>query len=247
MPLILPKRRGLIRASGPLTGMRPGFDPAHIAAGSVTFSAVSLGGYMTEIRTGRKPSTNNGTPTPTILPIVGATTKYVASGDYQLFSGNPSGIETICTMAGIFMITGSITAGFHYLMENGSGTRAVGVYWDNTGKLVFDRYGLTATPSTTLNAIVAGVPYFVCASSDSTTQTNFLLKRLDNGVTSMQSVASASAPGSGNGTMIIGNSANLAAETPNGGIAAVMFSRVLFTLAMMQKWADDPWSFWYPR
>lgn len=249
MPMIL-KRNGLLRSPrGPFAfpGTSARFDPSHIAANSVLFSGVSLGGTFINVLRGRGPTTTNGTPAPVIVSPIGSGMRYSASGDYHLFSGNPTGIESICTIAGIFMVTGTITAGSHFLFESGSGSRAVGLYWNNLGRVFFNRYGLTDTSSSAINTVTAGVPYFVCASSDGATQTNFLLQRLDTGAVSSEQVATASAPGSGNGTYIIGNSANLAAETPAGPIAAVMFSRALTSVAAMQQWARDPWAFWYPR
>jgi hypothetical protein len=96
----------------------------------------------------------------------------------------------------------------------------------------------------TLPALAANTSYFIALSGVSATGFNVAYTNLSTGQMFSQFVSSVS-PTSLNGTLTVGNIGALD-RFFNGSVAAAMYSNSFMSLAQLNQWAADPWSFWYP-
>lgn len=219
-------------------GNAAGFDPNHIASGNIRFSGIASGSTFYSLLSGIV-----GARTGTIAGIdsrIGPiATFHDGASDNIAFTGTAQTRPASATMAAIFTTQTSVN--FNGIFSAGpNSTWTLGNRGVATGIEFYN--GNTEAVSSLLP--VAGVPYLVIASSNGTT-VNYVLKRLDTGGVLTASVAgSASAGAEGNYT--VGNFNN-ASDSIFGSIAAVMYAASYMPLTQMLLWAQDPWSFWYPR
>lgn len=224
-------------------GVAPGFDPTHIAAPGIRFSgaAIPAGGFVSLLN--GKPGANASSPTAAIDSGLGPATNYPA-GTFAVtsFSGNPAVTDASLTMAAIVKFTAVNTAAFQYIISGGAGGTGNALALNTTGALLFVRFGGSST--TSILSPIAGVPYFIVASNNGATGTNFVIARLDNGSVLTDTKGSAANLAS-NGTYNIGESPS--GDSPTRGlIAAAMISAQYISMQALQRFAADPWSFWYP-
>lgn len=224
------------------TGKAAGFDSRHLAARRTRFSGVASRGNFISILQGGRPGAITGTPSSRLHSIIGPCTNYATAGgtDKSTFANNLASTEGALTLAAIVVWDGSTT--HKYVMANGNS--GSGVALDiNGASVIYVRY--TGTSSTINMGLLADVPYLIIGSSDNSSVTNILTKRLDTGKiatgTTTGSVAAAS-----NGTVAIGGSP-IGTDGFTGNIAAAMISATYLSLIEMIKWSERPWDFWYPE
>lgn len=230
-------------------GVLPGFDPTHPASVGITqghgFSGIAFGANFMSLLNST-PGTLSGTPTASILNNTGPCTN-VTGTQVSTFGGNLAKSDLSATLACIVQLNALNSAStIFFASTNGTaGGWAIGLNASN--QLDMFGEGGTSQASVTIGALSANVPYFMVVSSAGTgTATKFLLLRLDTGKILTDSTAAAVATGStATATYSVGN---LAATRPaNAKIAAVMWTPQAMSAPAIAQWAQDPWSFWYPR
>jgi len=219
-------------------GRNPGFSSTHLAASTPRFSAVASGnGAFVSLLDNGVGTLQAGTPAAAIDPVMGPVTNMGNLGQINYPTRSVT-TEAIYTMAGILAFT-SFT-GNQWLFSNGAsagtdfliGSASVGFEFFN---------GSFAVSNISL---VANVPYFVIGSISAATA-NFLVMNLNTGAIRTVSVAglAVSAP---SGAYIVGS--NPISVGASNKIAAVMYSvGHLLSIAEMREWAQDPWTYWFPR
>lgn len=227
-------------------GGNPGFDPNHLASGPNLFSVVAVtnGANCISVLQGKR-GTVNGTPSQIIDGILGplySTTLNQSQG--TTFTNFSTATNGTATMAGIFKFPATPTSIAELISDNGS---AFQFRVDNSNPdLNFVYSGFTS-----VNAgftLSANVPYFAAGSSDtSTSVTNFILCRLDNGKTITSVKGGSNSVNAMSGTWNVGDLRTSGGADGGLQIAAGMFSSVKLSQAHLIQWAADPWSFWYPR
>lgn len=232
-------------------GVAPGFDPTHPAAAASMgyghgFSGIASSGGITNILTG-KSGTLVGAPTAKVLAM-GPTINFGggASTDAVTFAGQSTINDTAITLAGIVVMDTNAGTTQSIIQNDFGSASGVGIR-NNTGALQFYASSLGSNLSPFF-CFVVGVPTFFAVSvSGSLGTANFLSKRLDTGAVLTSSTTLAySITRAPNGTYVVGNSTS-ANQGCGGSIGAVMFAPTFMSGQQLLKWADDPWSFWYPN
>jgi hypothetical protein len=247
----------LFKRPNPLAfpGGSPGFDPSHVASRAVAFSSASVNGNHTNLLRGQ-PGTIQGSPSAFIDGNIGPATKLALNGqDGLLFSGvGPSGVLSYnaITLAGIFVIDTSnenfnaiisTDAGNqqgHYITQDTSSFNAL--MWTSSGVAV-NHLPFVVLPAT---------PYFVAISSVVASAidpahgvvVNLLTGQIQTFSGLISSILSANPT---SGTYCVGNIGTSLNFGFGGKIAATMVSKAKLSLPELLQWAQDPWSFWYPR
>ncbi len=225
-------------------GFPPGFNQHHIGAGGISassrrgFSGISKpGGGFVSLLTGI-PGVIGGTPTSGIS-FIGPYSSYSASGDFTSFAGQSTGAAANTTYAAIFSTIANLGAYQTIISNTNSGT-------DNVfGVIDTSQFGVYVSGDVTSGITpTAGVPYFFIASILGGTNVNFLILNLLTGVIQTVSAATANTPSTSSGTYQVGNDGTTLVA--NSHIAAAMYAPRYMTMASMLKWAEAPWSFWYP-
>lgn len=250
MPMILP-RQGIVRPPrGPLAfpGIRPGFDSSHVAAAGVQFSGVAAdGGGFFNVLTG-KPGTKNGTPTSVVNSVLGRTSYFSSNTDNATFS-YPSTAWLSQTMAAIVVFDAATSASPRVLLST-SATAAAGMLIlanaTNEFAVTFGGSQTTFAAGAGVPAVTAGIPIFFAVSVQSATRYTYIVTRLDNGVSMSGGATTATALTAGDTSIYVGNRGTNSRQA-NGKIAAVAHSASFMSAAQLLAWANDPWSFWYPR
>lgn len=225
-------------------GVKPGFDPAHLAARGMQsaygLAGVASGGNFIDLLSGR-PGTIIGSISPVIDTIGPCTLQTTQSGAPRItFSAKAAVASHTVTVAAIFRI-----------MNGSTGTH--GIFSDNTGGncWIFSTSSFNAGlwiggagPYVISGAtLTVGVPYFVAISSNKLTN-NYVIVNLDTGATRSGTFAMTGSLSASSGTYVL---AKQSAEPMLGNVAAVMFSPSLLSLDQLRQWAKEPWAFWYPR
>lgn len=231
---------------------RPGFDPSHPAAKGISpgvgFSAVAHSQGLVNLLTG-KPPTLGVSAVPNVIDSLGPCFAPTAatSNVGATFSGQRNGSDANAwVFAGIVRPTSTNSV---ELISAEDGSADFHVRVNATTGLDFEGASGGAIVSTAIN-IVANTPYFVAVSGISTGSNNifFLAVNLNTGAIQLNIVNDAVASG-GAGTEVIisGGPSNSAAVSFGGRIAAVMWAPTCLRPGELLRWAQDPWSFWYPR
>ena len=237
----------LLRVSNKLVypGTLPGINPAHPAAQGLVsrsgFSIVPVGGQWIELNSAKPFTVVFGSPTGKFDGLIGPGRNYGANdGDLSPISLNQLSITpNAITSAFIIRVisVGGAYAGFISL-PNGSGNWLPTVLPSNN----FGCY-MNGNLDSTIPA-VAGTPYFVAISAYTSLKINFVVKNLATGAVRSNSISS-NATSSVAGAYYIGN--NNGSQGALSLVAAAMTSYTYLSVAQLLAWADDPWSFWYPR
>jgi hypothetical protein len=221
------------------SGMVAGFDPSHPLSKNIRFSGIASDGNFFNLLS-NKPGTVVGAPSANIDAILGSNATFTNSTDAANFSGQSTvndGNVTICCIvyfnsvsaSQALFASSSVNTGWRFAYDNPSGY-----------------FNIIAGGVTGINmgiAPVANVPYFLAASASST-QSSVVLARLDTGKVTFATSTGAS-PVAPNGTYQVGN--DTFSEVAKAKISTVMFSASFTSLQQLLQFAQDPWSFWYPR
>lgn len=237
-------RRGLGYPGGIL---RPGFDPSHPAAAGMSigngFSAIAVPGNMINLLNAVAGA---------IVTTVGALTwgtafglpgnLATAGGIYSKFTGNNAANAPSVTFAGIFIPTDIthfntvlsntiLTSGTQLILSANSNNTAILNNWNGTN------FGAAPT-------FAANVPQFIAMSGNANASFGLVLNLL-NGKVNTSTGAGATPLGSLDGVYTCGNAA-IGGSTSNLYWIAGMYKPVFTPPAVIQEWARDPWSFWFP-
>lgn len=229
-------------------GVRAGYDPTHIAAtgGTVRLSAVPCNANYIRLDPNAQliGVINTAGPTYSVDGIMGPVLTYNGTQNTKgiQFNSEPVTTDTGNTIAAIFSVA-SLAANIAIFNNNHTnGSASLDLEILTTGVVELNAsFTLIAGPTVSVN-----VPYFVIASCTSGS-TLFVLRNLFTGQTTITTNAATYTPAANNlGTF------NLGCFSPNGysyngSIAAVMYSSIRLSLPQMLAWANDPWSFWYPK
>lgn len=203
------------------------------------FSAVCLpSGAINLLNGGAGAPTGCTFRTYSIGPVVDS------SGGNLLFSGQLAAADASLTMAGIFMAT-SLAANASVVGNSSSAAAGTEMYITTTGGIAIRLVGQGTSFISTGTPIVVNKPFFAAISSDGTTYHTVARNLADGTSYSETQSLGPKTLGTSNGTYGFGR--GIFANSVVGGIAAVMFGPRLVSLAGLQKWAADPWAFWYPR
>jgi hypothetical protein len=245
-PIILPFRPNKLA----FPGTKPGIDPTHPASGKyILLSAVPAVGQQNYVNsaTSQPLAVISGTVAPTvgIDGVIGPWVRVASSSGQCLgfslssISDNPS-----VTIASIFNFTVS-TGGFQAIVSNSGGNQGLFLQ-DVTPKAFFTGSG---GPVSAPFSLVAGSTYFLAHSlqtDSSGAVANFVARNLATGSIQTGSVISSTGTGARFGTnCTVGN--DPFSEWLNAKLAAAMVSTASLSIPQLLQWADDPWSFWYPR
>lgn len=227
-------------------GVAPGFDPSHVAACGMSsghgFSAVCFPGGAVNLLNGL-PGSQVGVTFRTyghVGPVVDSN----AGANVVSFAGQLTVADTSLTMAGIFLAT-SLAANASVIANSSSGAAGIEMYITPTGAIAIRVVGQGVSYISTGTPIAANKPYFAAISSDGTIYHTVMRNLADGTAYSETQSLGPKTFGASNGTYGLGRGA-FASSVP-GGIAAGMFGPRLVSMAALQQWAADPWSFWYPQ
>lgn len=231
-------------------GVRPGFDASHAAAKQIKFSGVSRGANFGSILKGTVGSLT-GTPTSAINAFCGVATNYSASTMNSAFAGFTTNTPAAFTFA-VICVPVTLGGATQLIITDGAsgssaGTQGIGFNGSNKWTV-----GIGSTPTfiatSSTPAVVANTPYFIAVSELGGTGYNIVVSNLRTGQTTSEVVATATAISVWTGTFNVGNqNAANGARVFQGLIAAVMCSEGYLSVPQLLQWAQDPWSFWYPR
>jgi hypothetical protein len=247
MPLI-PVRNKLIYPAG----ATPGFDPTHPAAQGIVsghgFAGVASNNGFANLVNGAR-GTLNTSPTSGIIGAIGPGLLCDSGNKSATFAGNLAANDTAFTVAGIVQHT-SIGGNF-YLLSN-TGTTGKGFYFghSSSSQISFTFNGGGSTLGTPGLAYAANTPYFIAASAIQS-GANYIfhsaIKNLLTGAitTTATTQVSTGPAAASDGTYMVGNTPS-GFQSLHGYIAAAMFAPSFLTRQQLLRWAEDPWSFWYP-
>ena len=199
-------------------------------------STIALTGNSINLLNGKR-GTTSGAPTSTIDGIIGPCTVFTTGTQFNRFTG-PTTTPAQFTMATIFRPTAISNSPLFSTSTTGS----TGYIFFLTASdiKVFDNQAVTIASGTTLTV---GVPYFLLISYNGTAAT-FLWVRLDTGQVKTVTASGTLVPANGNGNFNISSDLG---DTPAQNVATLAFFPQYLELSGMLQWAQDPWSFWYPR
>lgn len=253
--LILPQRNRLAYPCG----VAPGFNPAHPAAAGMrplwgSFSAVPYGGTFVDLLSGTVAAQTGTVPPAASLTQAGPGVVFTnATGTpvqaCSFTNNNASTAGTALTLAGIVLPKGNPP----------NGSLGVNVSWLGACVLCLNNN----TPSTTIEFLqvnisainstmtpfswTSGHPQFVVFSyRNSDGLCNFVWSDLVTGA-----VQAEAHTGGTTGMSDSRASAGVGLHKTNqnnvyGSVLAAMGSPSFLPLSVLQAWAADPWSFWYP-
>lgn len=219
-------------------GRAPGFDLTHPAAENMApgrgICAVPYGAGFINLLTGIKLSTSGTLPTALIGGITGSLCSFVSGAASQLT--NQSGFTpTQTTFAAIIQFS---TVSSNQTMISTSNSMLIQLSSGN-----FTLYD--GTPRNSGIILSANIPYFVAASAQISTVSNFVVVNLATGQlkTAIGTI----------GTSFVANVATqdvgnyVGGTTQNSpGIGPAMWSPTYLSLRALTLWAQRPWDFWYP-
>jgi hypothetical protein len=222
-------------------GGNPGFDPSHIAAKNVWVSVVSAGGNLVNLLKAGVP-TVAGSPTGVMDGAIGRATNFnttTSAITVPSYTTTPPAV----TFAGIFR-TGTL-ATFNPVLATGSNTAGFALYLSRSGQVAIDCYG-GGTVYGPAGSLANNTPYFIAGSFNLTTLVgNFVVVNLLTGaIKPYTSTINPTPVNTYNGSFNIGS---FGGNNAGSSIAAAMHSTQFLSLRELLQWAQDPWSFWYPR
>jgi hypothetical protein len=217
-------------------GYIPGFNPAHIAAGSCRFSAIPApGGNFINLLYGNFSTGVFGT-SQIFAPFGPAV--LVPNSNPTSFSGFPAVVDASVTLAA-FIYSSNLGNGSVFSTSGSSSGWGLQIA-SNTLKLVAIG-GSTASSGLTVSN---SIPYFVAASYSGGT-TNFVVLNLATGKITSAVISGTLTSSASSGTYRVNTVYGIGYF--NGGyIAALMYSAAGMSLAALTQWAQRPWDFWYP-
>ncbi len=234
-------------------GRAPGFDPTHIAAGTICgLSAVarSDGASMYSV-------VNPFPPTFDVDPqlingILGPNVGFGNSNKRIDFRSNLGSANSVTCAAIVRWDSSSSPAGgFACCVESDQdATGGLLMYVDaGTGRLGAYAPDLALSAPNAGVVLTAGENYFIGISAASGYSCVYYAKHMRTGA--VQFGATAAVAGNPitcpSGNARVGNNNILAGQSFGGVVAAAMVSNAFLDVRQFNIWAGDPWSFWYPR
>lgn len=220
-------------------GRTPGFDPSHPASAKISgthgFSGVASGNTFLSLARAQKPSAQ-GVSSASIRGDIGPNVIFTGSTTRLTFT-SPAVNDASQLCAGIFNLPS--VSGTSTLFQSGAGNG--GTFFIGAGTVQIFNPGTGQILFSGLNP-VAGVPYFVIWSYNSSKSNGLLLNLQTGQVQTITGIGGSIATSSGAYWIGIDNGTNFFA----GSLAAVMFSPQFMSIPQMLQWAQDPWAFWYP-
>jgi len=244
-PLVMRPRRLLARTPslGFPGGVAPGVNPNHPVAnnGILRFSGVSFNnGNFFNLLTS-KVATRSGT-VGTGMFWDGPGVISTNSTSFYKFTGQSTATDSSVTVAAIWtpVVSSTNQNPFASFGTSSNGGFATGL--DSSAKQFMIAYpgGSFVESSYTFTGV--NVPIFIAASSNASA-TKFVLRRLDNGEMFSSQTGGLTYTASSDATYQIGNGFG---HLNGGHVCAAMYSSGFNGLGVLQQWALDPWSFWYP-
>lgn len=228
-------------------GRSCGFDPTHPAsANRVTdgplLSCVATGSNFIAFASGPLVrGTLSGSPTAVIGNIVGPGLQFSGTQNVS-FPFPSSAVQASFTCAAIFQVNAaSVTQGIVFTNSTGNSIRI-------TAANIFAIKVGTGTVITTNTTAVHGDSYFFAYSSTgvNTGAQAYAITNLTTGqITTGTPAANANGLGAQT-SLIIGNVA-ISTGPFLAPIACAMYANSFLSVQVLQMWAADPWSFWYPH
>jgi hypothetical protein len=224
--------------------LAPKFAPlGHVASYNCRYSAVasdngefySLGPFHTAPVNGATVFTKS------VDGIIGpALGGYTTAGYGTVDTGFYSTPDLRYTMAAIIRVTTVATADVGIFQLTVSGNAYQTLLGLNDANIQFTTIGITEVNSSL--SLTAG-PWFIAASTDNATVTNFIAVNLQTGhVLTSTSASHPGETGGATGTYSIG----LIDTAFAGSVSAVMAAGQFLSLAQLKEWGQAPWDFWYP-
>lgn len=243
----------LLRRPSPFAypGGLPGFDPSHPAAQGMTpghaFSGIANSGFINLLT--RKAGTKVSTPAPAIIGSVGPSQLFSGGTQSFTFAGQSTKNDVSFTVAAIVQFT-AVTTNTYFFSSSGAASTgfALGLSTVSLISLAFPGggTGLSIASPTFTN----GIPFFIAVSATQVGSNfiwNYAIVNLQSGqIFSGSGTTASTGPVAPNGTYMVGNTP-AGFHPANGNLAATMFAPAFFSKAQLLQWAQDPWSFWYPR
>lgn len=228
-------------------GTAPGINYAHPSAQNVLFSALPCSGNFIDYANGARRGTIVGAPASIPFGAAGPGISFLGGTDAITFSF-PNTAFSVGTTAAIFEVSALNGAGAAANLIGGdtsSGNIGFGIDYFSTGFSA--RIGGTFINMNPVTSFLAlNVPHFVVISARPSAIPTGVAVNLQTGQTWILTGNGANAATfTGTGIMRLGNRDDTNRQL-NGTLYAFMRSNVFTSPADMLKWAEDPWSFWYP-
>lgn len=242
----IPLRR--LRSPLAYPGGMPGFDPSHVASKGCQLSSVVTGKAAVNLLRPSIRQTNTGI----LTGVDGQVGPYVqGDGTSNVAVSFPAGsIQGTALLNGITFGVIAYVAGLslaQYVVAAGaSGGNAWSLRIGTTGtvQVAADSGGFVtyATPA----FLVVGHSYFIAAAVTPGAGCKFVIRDLTTG-----GVASFSASSVTGGPTSVATSASIGKGFTNGlsglRVHCITFGESILSPAQLLAWAQDPWSFWYPK
>jgi hypothetical protein len=248
--LLLPRNPSSIYAP-PQNGL-PGFDPEHLANGggivqTKGFSALATPGQgqLIDLITGVKSTISGSTTTGTITPFgAGATT--TSTGRYGFSFSNATRNVTL----GAIIYFGAVPSAIQDLILWSTASVNTGLAVSATGNFTWI-YNTGSTFTSLAVAVTAGHTYFVAISFSGVTGANtgqFICVDLTAGTKSQAVTFAPTAASVSYTQLLVGNGAGSGAPLVGTTyVLAAMGNFQFLKTTELEAWANDPWSYWYPR
>lgn len=225
-------------------GVLPGFDPSHVAATKAIFSSVALGANHLNLLKGLL-GIPSGSPPPiaTIDGRIGPSQTNGSGTSYSNFQFQYSSTtpDTAFTTAAIFTYT-NISSGFGVIQYNLCNRTTLAVFPDfELNNIGGGNFATGFTP-------VAGRSYFLAISAIVGSIPVYVITDLTTGqiYSGLCGATNYSVGTNGGGTgFYVGDWTSGNAFI--GNIAATSYSANALSKPQLLAWAQDPWTFWYPR
>lgn len=224
-------------------GVLPGFDPSHVAhvpSTSTTLCAVAHAGSFRDLLSGVTAIQGGAAaPTPVINGALGPCVSYDTTKQHVFAASGSPGQITFGVIFKVNSITGGV---YQSIMSDNSGANAFEI--NPTGG--FECY-FTGNITNGMPQAIAGHAYLFVGSFKANVLFNTALVDLTTGQSFIASSnAVGFALGTGKTSIFIGNGNSGGNQPSECSIAAVAYTNKLMSIAEVQAWAADPWSFWYP-
>ena len=221
-------------------GVFPRFDPQHfMSANARACTAIySQSRGVFDFIANKKHDASAGAPTSNEYPIIGFG---VGNGCGRFTSGVTitAGATTPQTYGAIFLLNTLGANAYCVGVGSASGT---GIGFSSTNLPIWKRFGGSDTTTAGYTGLI-NTPYFMAASSDNSSATNNVERRLDAGQLNTFTGGATNMTGSPAEYDFAGGNAGSTSCTVN----CSMYAEKFHSLADLVMWSADPWLFWYPN
>ena len=218
----------------------PQINYSHMANRNIQFSYIATPGFHAYDLVKHAFGTKTGAPTKTNDKIIGEALKFGA-GTTDVYSFTSRATKSSPATIAFIGVLNSTAGSSRTYFQNSSA--AGGILLDNqsSGSIqLVARGGIAMNPTI---AVSTATPYFAAFSMAPNFTVHGLVLNLATGAVTTSTATNASGPSAGNATYLLGN-LDLAAQSANADLAAVLFSNTFITLDGLKAWAKDPWGPW---